>query len=106
LAVTTADPARQQAAAAWLAWLLTPDRLSAWSQAAGWLPASPQGWQTWGDNPYHTFLQSQLKVAVPSPIGFSDSTVAAQLQKAQAAVVRDGANPNDVTRNILTPVPR
>jgi len=105
LGILTNDPARQRAAADWIAWLLAPDRLGAWSQAAGWLPAKPAAWSAWGNSNYYGFLQSELAAAVPEPAGLSDPQQAAQLDKAVLAVLNNNADPADAARAVMTPQP-
>jgi ABC-type glycerol-3-phosphate transport system substrate-binding protein len=106
VAILTTDPVRQRAAAAWIDWLTSTDRLSAWTQAAGWLPATQRAWAGWGSSAYYEFLQGQLAVAVPRPTGLSDPEAVAQLQKGIDAVLREDATPADAARMVLTPEAR
>ena len=66
LAITATDPARQQAAADLIAWLLKPENAGSWSLAGGWLPTSPAALRTWGANPYYEFLDARLASAIES----------------------------------------
>ncbi len=104
LGILASDPARQRAAADLVAWLLAPDRLGAWSRAAGWLPASTGGWTGWGNSAYYDFLQGQLRSAVLSPAGFADPQAGSQLQKAISGVLQDDLAPADALRGLATPV--
>ncbi len=105
MGIVSADPAHKRAAADLVTWLLAPERLGPWSQAADWLPTSPAAWQSWGNNPYYDFLQRQLAVAVHVPGGLGDAQIAAQLQKAITAVLRGHASPKDAVRGVATPAP-
>ncbi|HEX9116857.1 MAG TPA: extracellular solute-binding protein [Anaerolineae bacterium] len=104
-AILTNDPARKSSAAQLITWLLTPERLAAWTQATGWLPALPLVWSRWGSNAYYDFLQSQLALAVPGPVGLGDPQTATQLERAVTGVLRDRVSPKDAVRSVATPVP-
>lgn len=103
LAIITADPARQQAAAKFIVWLLAPARAGAWSQAAGWLPTTKQALATWGQNAYYTFLNEQLAAAVSQPIGSDYAPTAVRLEKAVITVLQGSSNPADASQAVLNP---
>jgi ABC-type glycerol-3-phosphate transport system substrate-binding protein len=105
LGIVSADPGRKRVAAALVAWLMAPERLGAWTQAAGWLPSLPQAWQAWDASPYTDFLNGQLAAAVAGPAVLADPQVAVQLQKAITGVIHDNLDPKDAIRNIATPAP-
>ena len=105
LGITTTDPARQRAAADFIAWLLNPERSGAWAQAAGWLPVSSAGWGSWESSPYHDFLNQQLSIAVAHPAGAGYAQTAAQLRKALVAVLKDHANPSQAAQAALSQTP-
>ena len=75
IGIVTKDPVRQQAAAEWLSWFLASQRIGPWTCAAGWLPATPVAWSSWGSDPYFEFLQNQLAAAVPGPLGPGDPAI-------------------------------
>lgn len=102
LLITATDPARQQAAADFIAWLLAPERSGAVAQAAGWLPTAPAGLKTWGQAPYYEFLDGQLASAVGQPIGPDYSQISARLQKAVAAVLKGAATPADAAQAAIS----
>lgn len=103
LAIVTTDPARQRAAADLIAWLLRPDNAGPWSQAAQWLPTSPQALAAWGANPYYTFLNEQLALAVNPPVGADFPGVAARIQKAILAVLEGEAGPQAAVETATAP---
>jgi ABC-type glycerol-3-phosphate transport system substrate-binding protein len=102
LLITTADPARQKAAADFIAWLMAPERSGAVAQAAGWLPTAPAALKTWGATPYYEFLDGQLASAVGQPIGPEYSQIAARLQKAVAAVLKNAATPSEAAQTAIS----
>jgi ABC-type glycerol-3-phosphate transport system substrate-binding protein len=103
LAITTADPARQRAAAALIEWLLSPERAGGWAQAAGWLPVIPLSRNQWGTTPYHDFLLEQLALAVSHPIGSTYPQTASQMRKAMLAVLKDHVSPEQAIQSINGP---
>ncbi len=102
LAVVTTNPRRQQLAADLIAWLLEPERAGAMARAAGWLPTSPAALETWGEQPYYTFLDRQLADAVSVPAGPDYAQTSAQLHRAVVAVLAEGVSPRDATAAALT----
>lgn len=103
LAVVTPDPERQKRAVELLTWLLAAEHNGRWTEAAGWLPVSPAGWDAWEAGPYREFLEEQLALAAPLPTGSDSAAAALALQEAAIAVVRDGVSPLDAAREALTP---
>ncbi len=101
LAVVTPDPARQQAAAAWIAWLLQPERAGRLAAAIGWLPTSAEALQVAGSDPYYQFLDEQLATAACHPAGAEYSQVAPRLHKAVEAVLKSGAAPEEAVEAAL-----
>jgi len=102
LAIVTPDPVRQQAAAQFIAWLLSPDRAGSWAQATLWLPTSPAALATWGANPYYQFLDQQLASAVSHPIGPDYAQTASRMQKAVIAVLKGTATPEEAAQIALS----
>ncbi len=101
LAIVTTNPKRQQLAADLIAWLLEPQRAGTLARAVGWLPTSPVALNTWGDQPYYTFLAAQLAGAVSPPVGPDYAQTSSQLQKAVVAVLAEGVSPRDATTAAL-----
>lgn len=102
LLITTADPARQRAAADFIAWLMAPERSAATAQAVGWLPTSAAALAAWGDAPYFRFLDSQLASAIGPPVGPDYPPMAARLQKAVTAVLKGAALPAEAAQATLS----
>lgn len=103
LAIVTQDPVRQAAAVDFLEWLLAPERVGKWTQAAGWLPASPEALSVWGDDPYYDFLDDQLRSAVAPPVGPDSIQAAQRLQQAVLDVLKGGSRPEDAARSAISP---
>jgi len=103
LAITTADPARQRAAADLIAWLLKPENAGSWMAAAGWLPTSPAALKSWGTSPYNDFLDQQLASAMSLPIGSDSAQAATRLEKALDAVLKGGTAPAAAVEAAVTP---
>ncbi len=103
LAIVTADPTRQRAAAELIAWLLQPQNAAAWSRAAGWLPTSPDALAAWGADPYFTFLDEQLATAIPHPVGVEYAQAAGRINKAVLSVVKGEASPEQAVETALAP---
>jgi ABC-type glycerol-3-phosphate transport system substrate-binding protein len=101
LAVVTPDPERQQRAAELLTWLVAPERNGRWTAATGWLPVSSEGWSYREDDPNATFLDGQLKVAAPLPVGAESAAAALALQQAALSVVRDDVSPVEAASQAL-----
>ncbi len=100
--IITADPARQKAAADFIAWMMTPERSGPLAQASGWLPTAPAGLTTWGPSPYFEFLGSLLASAVGPPVGAEYAQTANRLQKAVAAVLRGTTSPTEAAQTAMT----
>lgn len=102
LLITTADPARQRAAADFIAWLIAPERSGALAQAVGWLPTSAAALATWGNAPYFGFLDGQLASAVGPPGGPDYPPVSARLQKAVTAVLKGAMSPTEAAQAAMS----
>ncbi len=93
LAIVTRDPARQQAAAEFLAWLLEPENAGAWTARAGWLPTSSDALELVGDGPYMSFLDSLLAQARSLPAGTDYAGTAERIRAAIEAVLAGKSDP-------------
>lgn len=68
-AISTADPARQEAAFALLAELAAPSNQGQWSEASEILPARRDALATWSNTgPYIGFVRQELERAQPLPV--------------------------------------
>ncbi len=103
LAIVTQDPMRQEAALGFLEWLLAPERVGNWTQAAGWLPASPEALSVWGDDPYYDFLDDSLRNAIAPPVGLDSIQAAQRVQQAVLDVLRGASRPEDAVRSAISP---
>ena len=102
LAIVTADPAHQTAAAQFIEWLLAPENNAAWAQAAGRLPTRRSALYVWGtEDEYSTFLQEQLEAAVFRPSGPGYVEAAQRLQQAVSDVLTGAATPEEAARQAL-----
>jgi ABC-type glycerol-3-phosphate transport system substrate-binding protein len=97
-AIVTPNPARQRAAAAFLAWLLAPERNGVWSAASAWLPVSSEAFAAWDRDPYIEFLDQQLATATAHPGGADYTQTAARIHRAVLAVLDEGSGPAEATR--------
>lgn len=102
LLITATDPARQKAAADFIAWLMKPERAGALAQAVGWLPTSPQALATWGVNPYFEFLDRLLSSAVARPVGPEYAAATSRLQKALTAVLKGVSSPAEAVQAAMS----
>lgn len=65
--ITTSDPARQALAAELLTWLVNGPNVGEWSQQVQRLPARRAAFESWPDEAYIRFLQSELERAAVYP---------------------------------------
>lgn len=70
--IGTADPVRRSLALELITFLVQPENLGEWSQAANILPARPDALAQWdGDDAYVQFLAQVLPQAQPNPVASS-----------------------------------
>ncbi len=103
LAIVTPDPERQKAAADFITWLLDAGRAGNWTQAAGWLPASPAALATWKESPLNESLGQQLGSAVSRPVGPEYAQAAPRIQQAIQAVLKGESTPAEAAQTALSP---
>lgn len=97
-AISTPDPARQALASELLSWLASSANQGAWSAAAGELPARRSAFSEWpADDPYTTFLQSELGRAQPLPAS-ADAALLSTLSTAVFDVVSLGKPPQQAAQ--------
>lgn len=88
VAVTTPDPVRQQAAARYLAWLLSPEQLGPYAAVTNWLPARADTLEiAIADAGYRQFVGSLLEQAWLRPSGAQWIAISKTLQEAVQAVL-------------------
>jgi len=82
-------------AARLIEWLMTPENLGAWSQAAGRLPTRRTALDLWPDDAYRQFLREGLERAyyLPPVVGYD--RLSRSLQRAVEEVLTGVATPED-----------
>lgn len=96
LAIVTADPARQAAAARLIEALLAVEVNGAWTQAAHRLPTRRSALDLWNqEDPYVSFLRWQLEAAVYHASGESFLKAAPVLARAQRDVLSGTLTPRE-----------
>jgi len=100
LVMTTTDPRRQEAALAFMTWLLDPQALAAWTQAAGYIPARRSALQAWQQVPesYLGLLDVLLQRAQPYPSHPSALTLRRALAVGLTATLLNGEPPENAVR--------
>ncbi len=100
LAIVTRDPARQEAAARFIQWIVQGERLAPWLRAAHLLPTSRSTLLLTVDPPeYAGFLQEQLEGAAPLPPASTFSGQAEAWRAAIGAVWNGQMTPDEAARN-------
>jgi len=95
----TTDPRRQEAAAEFVKWFLTPESLAAWAQASGHLPATRSALRlAIEDTAYRLFVQRQIGAAYLRP---SREEIATALQQAVVDVLSGNATPKEATEQVM-----
>lgn len=95
----TPDPRRQAAAAEFVKWFLTPERLAAWAQATGHLPTSRSDLRlSIEDTAYRLFVQPQMEAAYFRP---SQEEIVTTLQQAVVDVLSGNATPQEATDQVM-----
>jgi len=96
LAIVTHDPDRQATASGLIEWLMEPDNNVAWSRATLYLPTRYAAFNLIVDeDPYWSFLQYQLEIAVPSPSFSEYNQIGRVLQQAVIEVIGEEATPEE-----------
>ncbi|MDH4207435.1 MAG: extracellular solute-binding protein, partial [Anaerolineae bacterium] len=100
--IVSRSPQRQQAAADLIEWLMSPESLAQWSEAANHLPArgsaiSLVGWP----NDYEQFLEGQLQRAFYRPSGTQFQRIARALQVAVEDVLTEESTPREATAQLM-----
>jgi multiple sugar transport system substrate-binding protein len=106
IALVTRDPARQAAAAGFMAHWLQPDFNAAFNRAVGSLPTRQAALDDWGgDDSYGAFMDEQLARARPRPVLANYVQIAAALQDAVEAVLTGAATPEEAAAQVFQQVP-
>jgi ABC-type glycerol-3-phosphate transport system substrate-binding protein len=105
LALVTADPQRQQQAAALIVWLLAPQRHGAWTRSAGYLPATRGGLAEWAiSEEDRAAVEVILDGAQAEPPAALRALVGQPLQAAVEAVLRGRRSPGDAAAEAVSAV--
>lgn len=105
LAMVTNDPERQLQAMRLASWLLEPQRHGAWTQNAGYLPATRGGLAAWMiSQEERTVLETLLESAQPVPPATVRAAVGPPLQTALEAVLRGRRTPIDAAAEAIRAV--
>lgn len=103
-AISTPDPARQAIAAELLTWLASGPNLGEWSVAATMLPSRRQAFAEWTtDDPYITFLQTELERAEAFP-NAANSTIVSALSTAVFDVISSSKSPQTAAEEVAAAV--
>lgn len=94
-ALVARDPARQAAAAQFIAWLMAPENLAAWNQAALHLPPRRSALAAMEADEYTVFLEGQLEKARFRPSAPNYNAIACVLQGVVEDVLTDAATPEE-----------
>lgn len=94
VAVTTADPLRQEAAMSYINWLLASEQLGPYAAATRWLPARPDALSgAIADASYRQFLDTLLASAWLRPSGSRWTAISRAVQEQFSAVLNDQRTP-------------
>ena len=104
--IATHDARRQPLAAKLLTWLMNPQNMAAWSQAAERLPTRHAAFEqmTRDNNEYVRFIHDQLEYAIPYPATDAHKHIYRSMQMAVDAVLRGNELPAVAAENILKTV--
>ncbi|MCZ7569587.1 MAG: extracellular solute-binding protein [Ardenticatenaceae bacterium] len=99
VAITTVDPARQRAAAAYIAWLLAPEQVGPYASTTRWFPTRPDALESAiADAGYREFANSLLTRAWLRPSGSQWTAVSRAMQEQVVAVLNDQRTPAEAVQ--------
>jgi multiple sugar transport system substrate-binding protein len=102
LTLISSNAARQSLAMEFMAQLMSPEFVGAWSLAAGYLPTRQAALDTWDEEDSYTRFASQLlQTAQPRPRMANYTQVAAALQKAIESVITGAATPEEAAAQAI-----
>ncbi len=97
-AVVTRDPARQQAVARVLEWLMDPEFLASWTLAAGLLPSTTMSLQGWPTGAAASLASRLVTAAVPAPPAETTGIFGPALQQAVQGVLSGQSTPEEAAQ--------
>jgi ABC-type glycerol-3-phosphate transport system substrate-binding protein len=100
-ALVARDPARQVAAAQFITWLMEPENLAAWNEAALHLPLRRSALAAMEADEYTAFLQRQLEKARFRPSAQSYNVIARALQGAVQDVLSGAVAPEEAAAQVV-----
>lgn len=102
LSILSQDPAQRELALQFVEFMVDVNVQAPWTEQAARLPTRRSSFAAWQNpQPYHTFLQRLLDVAVAVPNGPAFAEFSAQLQAAQAAVLTGELSPEEAVSLLL-----
>ncbi|MBS3783151.1 MAG: extracellular solute-binding protein [Anaerolineae bacterium] len=107
LAIVTDDPERQDLAVQLVDWLTAPNRSAAWTQSAGYLPATRSALRLWNvSEAERTVLRELLEAAMPPPRSSVIEKVGPAMQQALVALLRGSASPQEAAKDAVETLER
>jgi ABC-type glycerol-3-phosphate transport system substrate-binding protein len=102
LAIVTQDPDRQDSAMHLVDWLTAPAQNAAWTQAAGYLPATRSALRLWTvSEEERMVLRELLEAAVPPPRPIVVETIGPPMQQALEQLLRGLATPREAAADAV-----
>ena len=100
-ALTSTDPNRQAAAAELASFLTQAEFLSAYSQAAGYLPPRPFALTNWATGPKQTMASQILPAAQPFPAASTINLVSPPISQAVVDILKQEKTPTEAVEAVL-----
>ncbi len=102
MGITATDPRRQQAAAALLQWLLSPDTLGTWTQLGGYIPTRMDALRSWNaPSQYIGLIDELLQAAEPYPSHAALASLRHALAVGLQSILVDGEAPETGVRKAM-----
>jgi ABC-type glycerol-3-phosphate transport system substrate-binding protein len=102
LALVAPEPARQSAAAEFMALIMSLETNAAWNRAAGFLPTRQAALALWDPgNGYAPFVHQQLQIARPRPVIPNYAAIADAVQQAVEDVLSGAAAPEEAAAQAI-----
>ena len=93
-AISTPDPTRQALAVELIRWLTSAPNMGDWCLESQLLPARRSAFEAWPQNAYLAFIQGQIAIARPMPVGLNN-TVLTALSDATTSVILGLGTPGE-----------
>jgi len=107
LAIVTEDPERQNLAMQLVDWLTVPDHNAAWTQTAGYLPATRSALRLWQvSEEERTVLRDLLEAAMPPPRPVVMESIGPPMQQALTALMHGNASPQEAAADAVEALQR